>query len=215
MPLLTRATSSVRLAVASSVIAAAVAAITACSGGEPAGTAAFTAYDFALTDPAGDTLVHADTAPHASLDVTGISGSVNALSLVVRLTFTRPVAPWTAQTAGSVDGFVDLDVDENSATGIPGAASEYGGSAPLGSDYYVDLRDVSAGHVALRRVTSGTSSPEWAVAATWSGSTMEITIPRSLLSDPDGQFRLSAVVGNADIPATDFAPSDGYYRVAR
>lgn len=144
--------------------------------------------------------------------MTGVSGSVTASSVVVRLTFTQPIAPWSAQTAGSVDGFVDFDVDENSATGIPGAASECGGSAPLGSDYYLSLRDVSPGHVSLKMANSA-SDPFQPVPAAWSGSTLQITIPRSLLPDQDGKFRMSVVVGNVDLPATDFVPSDGYYTV--
>lgn len=211
VPFTTRAPRAAVLAVAAT---AAMAALTACSGERAAGPPPFVAYDFSVTDASADTLAHGAASAYPSLDVTAISGSVTASSVVIRLTFTQPVAPWSAQSAGSVDGFVDFDVDENSATGIPGAASEYGGSAPLGADYYLSLRDVSAGHVTLRMAASASASFQ-PVPATWSGSTLEITIPRSMLPDQDGQFRLSAVVGNADLPATDFAPSDGYYTIHR
>ena len=204
-----RAARATRLAAATA--AAAVVALAACKASEEP----FVAYDYAVTDPPADTLAHEDGASrYPSLDVTGVAGSVTAASIVVRLTFTQPVAPWTAQSASSVDGFLDFDIDENSQTGVPGAASDFGGNAPLGSEYYVELRDDGAGHVAMRS-TSSPVAPFVAVPATWNGSTLELTIPRSVLHDRDGQFRLSVMVGNRDLDATDFAPSDGYYTIHR
>ena len=118
----------------------------------------------------------------------------------------------TFLAAGSVDGFIDLDLDENSATGIPGAAEEFGGSAPLGAEFYVSLRDVEPGYVALIDV----ATYDFRIApATWSGSTMRVTLPRTRLADEDGQFRMSVVVGHPELPATDFAPSEGFYTVHR
>jgi hypothetical protein len=44
---------------------------------------------------------------------------------------------------------------------------------------------------------------------------MRVTIPRRLLNDTDGKFRSSVVVGHPEKPATDFAPSTGFYVVNR
>jgi hypothetical protein len=138
---------------------------------------------------------------------------VDAASLVVELTFSTPVLPWSAQATGSVDGFVDIDLDQNSETGVPGAAGEFGGSAPLGAEYYLSLRDLQAGSsVSLVRVSDYTFRP---VPATWRGNVLRVTIPRVLLQNDDGALRLSAVVGHPQDPATDFAPSAGYYTVTR
>lgn len=172
----------------------------------------FEAFGFSFADPHSDTLPHVTTTSRRALDLVGVSGSVEATALAVTLTFSTPIAPWSHQATGSIDGFIDFDLDENSATGIPGAAEEYGGSAPLGADYYISLRDAEPGHVAL--LLPGTSQ-YWAVPAFWSGSEMRIRVPRTLLGDPDGHFRLSVVVGHPELSATDFAPSEGYYTVHR
>jgi hypothetical protein len=41
-------------------------------------------------------------------------------------------------------------------------------------------------------------------------------IPRSYLTNPTAEtIRVSAVVGNRDRPATDFAPDSDYFEIAR
>lgn len=190
-----------------------LAAIVACSG-EHEPVATFDPYAYSFGDAAGDTLANAQALGQRSLDVTGVAGSVDAVNLVLELTFATPVQPWSAQGAGSVDGFVDIDVDQRSETGIPGAAAEYGGSAPLGAEYYLSLRDTHAPGTAVGLVRTGDYSAV-SVPATWSGNVTRVTIPRRLLRDDDGQFRISVVVGHPEKPATDFAPSTGFYVVQR
>ncbi|HEU4564886.1 MAG TPA: hypothetical protein VFS05_09575 [Gemmatimonadaceae bacterium] len=194
------------------VIAAAL-LLAACSRKEVAGPE-FEAFDFSFSDAAADTLPHDGTAPGGALDVVSVSGSVDDINLQLVLTFAAPVAFWSAAQPNSIDGFLDLDLDENATTGIPAAVNEYGGSASIGAEYYLSLRDVQPGRIAL---VSPTSEPVTyrLVSATVSGNTMHVIIPRTMLSDPDGAFRLAAVVGNPARPATDFAPSEGYYAVRR
>lgn len=191
----------------------AIASTLAC-GAERVPVAPFEAFSYAFTDAEGDTLANAATLPQRALDVTGISGSVDASSIVVELRFSTPVRPWSEQATGSVDGFVDMDIDNDAATGIPGAAAEFGGSAPLGAEYYLSLRDeIGPGRsVGLVRVADYSFRP---VAATWEGNVMRVTIPRAAMQDDDGTMRLSVVVGHPQDPATDFAPSSGYYVVER
>lgn len=172
----------------------------------------FEPFGFSFTDPANDTLAHETASTRVALDLLDVSGTVDGTSLVITLTFSSPIAPWSHQAAASVDGFIDLDLDENSETGIAGAAGEFGGSAPLGAEYYVSLRDIEPGFVALIEVATYTHR---IAPATWSGSTMQVTLPRARLADADGQFRLSVVIGHPERPATDFAPSDGFYTVHR
>jgi hypothetical protein len=192
-------------------LAAALLTLLCACAGEPAGPP-FQSYDFAFEDPVADTLPNTDGVTAPALDVIGVSGTVSATELVLTLSFTTQIAPWSAAQPNSLDGFLDLDLDQNSATGVPGAAEEYGGSAPLGAEYYLSLRQVGVGMIAL--VNSETRTYR-AVPATVSGTTMRIVIPRGYLADEDGQFRLSLVVGTPGRPATDFAPSTGYYTAAR
>jgi len=173
----------------------------------------FEPFEYQFTDATGDTLANTQSLPQRALDVTRVSGSVDASTVTIELTFSTPVHPWSAQTTGSVDGFIDFDLDEDSDTGVPGAASEFGGDAPLGSEYYLSLRDLDAGgNVSLVRVLDHAFV---AVPATWSGNVMRVRIPRRLLPDTDGRFRTSVVVGHPQDPATDFAPSTGFYVVSR
>ena len=96
----------------------------------------FESYDFAFDDPAADTVANSGGTTALALDVTGVSGTVSATDVVLTLTFATPIALWSAAQPNSVDGFLDLDLDENAATGIPGAAEEYPeyqGSTQLGA----------------------------------------------------------------------------------
>ena len=174
----------------------------------------FQPFTFSHGDAVGDTLANTQVGAQRALDVTRLAGRVEETSLVVELTFSTPVKPWTAQVVGSVDGFVDLDLDENSATGVPGAANEFGGDAPLGSDFYLSLRDTGTPGTGVSLVRTSDYRFE-SVPATWSGNVLRVTIPRRLLPDTDGQFRASVVVEHPQRAATDFAPSTGFYVVRR
>lgn len=191
----------------------ALASTLAC-GAERVPVEPFEAFTYAFTDAEGDTLANAEALPQRALDVVGISGSVDAASVVVELRFSTPVRPWSEQATGSVDGFVDMDIDGDAATGIPGAAAEFGGSAPLGAEFYLSLRDlIGPGQsVSLVRVNDYSFRP---VPATWEGNVMRVTIPRAAMQDDDGTMRMSVVVGHPQDPATDFAPSSGYYVLER
>lgn len=165
---------------------------------------------FSFADPAGDLL--AGTAAPGAPDLVRVSGSVRADSIAVTLTFAGDVTPWSEGAQTGLDGFVDLDLDENTNTGIPSAIDEYGGSANLGADWYISLRDDGSGaRVDLVDAGSGSATP---VPARFSSRAVTVTIPRTALDETDGIFRLAAVVGHRNSEATDFAPNAGFYRVA-
>ena len=196
-------------------LAAALLTLLCACAGEPVGRPPFESFDFAFGDPVGDTVATPPGTTAPALDVTGVSGTVNATDVVLTLSFTTPIAPWSAAQPNSVDGFLDLDLDQNDATGIPGAADEYpeyDGDTLLGAEYYLSLRQVATGMIALVNSATRTYRP---VPAAVSGNTMRIVIPRRYLADEDGQFRLSLVVGTPGRPATDFAPNNGHYTAVR
>ena len=179
----------------------------------PTGRETFQPYTFAFTEPAGDTVAAAAGTAGRATDLIGIAGRVEETYVDLTLTFAQPVLRWSSGAATALDGFVDFDMDENAATGVPGAADEFGGVSAMGAEAYISLRDDGAGHVAVRDVSQASFS--W-VAANFAGSTVTIRIPRAYLTRPTAEsFRVSAVVGNHDRPATDFAPDSGYFRVTR
>jgi hypothetical protein len=162
---------------------------------------------FSFTDPTGDLRPEA-SAPDAP-DAVTLSGSVSADTVVIRLTFRAAITPFSEGRSNSLDGFVDLDLDENAATGIPGAVDEVGGATGLGADVYLDLRDLTSTSVNLYEAGSSTGT---AVPATFATTSVTIRVPRALLRDDDGRFRLSALVANPDGP-TDFIPNTGFLTV--
>ena len=191
-----------------------IAVLTACSGGEPTSPREpEVLFTFRFTEAAGDTINPATTPTGRATDLIAISGQLEADHVVVTLEFSQSVQPWSSGAATSLDGFVDFDMDENPATGIPGAADEYGGTSGLGAEAYLSLRDNGLGQIAVVNVQGQSYS---GVPVTFSGTTVTARIPRGYLTSPGSeQFRISAVVGNRARPATDFGPDEGYFRVAR
>ncbi|HEU4629347.1 MAG TPA: hypothetical protein VFS08_06355 [Gemmatimonadaceae bacterium] len=162
---------------------------------------------FSFTDPMGDLRPEASAAD--APDALALSGSVDGDTITIRLVFRAAVARFSEGRSNSLDGFVDLDVDENATTGIPAAVDEVGGATGMGADFYVDLRDATASTVTVLEAgeTTGTSVP-----ATFGTTTVTIRVPRTLVEEDDGRFRLSALVGNPDGPS-DFVPNSGFLTV--
>ncbi|MFL5576997.1 MAG: hypothetical protein ACJ79S_13610 [Gemmatimonadaceae bacterium] len=189
------------------VLATVAAACSADRGTGPGGGSAF-----AFDDAVADTLAASEPTTVRAIDATRVAGRVTDDTIEIVLTFREPVATWTDSVANSLDGFVDIDVDENRATGIPADIDEEGlGSAEMGSDYYVSLRDDGAGHVALVDPATGSAN---SIPATFSGSTVTIRVPLALVGRDDGNFTMAAVIGNGDRP-TDLLPNGGHYTVHR
>lgn len=165
---------------------------------------------FSFTDLTNDLL--SGTAGPGAPDLTRVSGSVRTDSIVVTLTFASEVSPWSGGQQNGLDGFVDLDLDENTNSGIPSAIDEYGGNASMGVDFYVSLRDGNNGsRVQIVDAETGEATP---IPASFSSRSVRFAIPRALVGDTDGTFRLAAVVGHRNAEATDFAPNAGFYLVA-
>lgn len=180
------------------------------------GVTTFETFSFNFSEASGDTINPAASPTGRATDLVGVSGQVDAVYVVITLTFAQPVQPWSSGAATALDGFVDFDMDENPATGIPGAVDEYGGTSGVGAEAYLSLRDNGQHELAVVHVSGSTVH---AVSAIYTGSTVTARIRREHLASfnvpPSERFRISAVVGNRDRPATDFAPNSGYFRVAR
>lgn len=194
-------------------VVAVLAALSLGCGGSPTGPVTpGTPFDFAFDDPAGDTLAPPAGAPPTlppPIDLIAVRGSVTADQVTITLQLADAVSPWSAQVPSSLDGFVDLDLDENAATGIRGAA---GASAGIGAELYVDLRDPQPDRVALVDTIKRSFI---LVPVRFEGATVTVEIPRSALGDDDGQFTMSVVVGVNGQAITDVGPGQGAYPVHR
>ncbi|MHB1223720.1 MAG: hypothetical protein ACYC2G_06680 [Gemmatimonadaceae bacterium] len=164
--------------------------------------------NFGFADPVGDRLAGDDDI--GSPDIVRMSGSYDADALTIVLTFDAPVVPWSENQLNSLDGFVDLDVDESALTGIPAAGDEYGANAGLGADFFLNLRDVGGTQMNLMRADGKQFT---IVQAEFDGKTVTVELPRSALGDDEDGLRMSVVVGHPGSPATDLAPNQGSWAI--
>ena len=193
------------------------AAVLMSCGGEPTGPLgrAPTGSDFqyAYSDPVGDTLPPPQNIFNRALDVEGVDVGVTTDSVFVRIELTSPISRWSDGALNSIDGYVDFDVDDNATTGFPAATEEFGSvNAQMGVETYVSLRDDGAGHL-FRRV--GTTDEWREVRVEFSSRSLTIRMSRAELGETDGAFRISAMIGGTNREITDLVPNAGHYRVPR
>lgn len=163
---------------------------------------------FLVSDPSGDLR---GTIGEGAPDATAISGSVRGDTIVVTINFRSTISPWSAGRPNSLTGFIDFDLDESVATGIPSAIDEHGGSAGQGVEYYVSLQDEDGGtRVALIDVET---QDAFRVPVTFAATSVTVRIPRTMLPDATPGLTISAVVGHQANEATDFVPNTGNVRV--
>jgi len=165
---------------------------------------------FRFTDPQGDTVAVVNPTVRAT-DAIATEVTVLADVILLRLEFAAPVTPWSQGQPNPLDGFLDLDLDENSATGVPGAANEHGGDAQMGADWYLDLRDDGAEGLVLIKPNS---SDRIGATIQYLGTAVEIRLPRAALGETDGRFLVAFVLETEDRPVSDFVPNVGHYAIA-
>ncbi len=160
----------------------------------------------AFGDPAGDTFGSGLRQP----DIATVNTRVREDELSLTMTFDEVVAPPSEQTAASVGGFWDLDLDEDAGTGVGSNQRQFapplqrGGD--LGVEAFVDLFSESshAGSVDVVDAVSGTTLGQAPI--TFGSRFFRVDIPLSLLGD-DGALNYDTLVGSTD-EATDAAPNN-------
>jgi hypothetical protein len=158
---------------------------------------------FNLVDPAGDTLnTFAETTPTPpAIDLLSLRGDFKRDSLILTATF--------SEAPNFLSGYVEFDIDDNASTGdpYPPLSNSYGASATIGREYVLSFwgPDVVILDLSLH------GSP---VHASYSGSTVVVRIPMSLLGNDDGNFSFVGVIGTMD-RATDVFPNTGEMIVRR
>ncbi len=161
-----------------------------------------------FTDPSGDTFETGSSSGLTIPDVVAIRASADATNLAVQIEFQEEhVSDWTAET-NSVTGFLDLDTDQDSQTGIASIVDDFGGSTGMGVDFYVDIFALDA------QDTFGIYDENFdqvgSLVPVFSGKTLTMVIPLSDIGGDDGTVSMATVVGT-DPEATDIAPNAGNY----
>ena len=206
-----------------------VAAWSARTGGTPRGGAAVSGSVF---DPSGDTF--GSLTPQ--LDLASVVACFTASDVVISASFYTPVSPSNTSTCGAgmnrghvcttdtdcpdcgvgccqnanaAYGFLDLDTDQNAATGTTPNTDTFSPYATgMGMNYYLDLRtfDLATGKADVldaADVTTGQASVVWGPAS------LTATIPLTAIGGDDGVLDMATVFGTFAEP-TDAAPNGGH-----
>ena len=168
----------------------------------PAGIVAFT-----MIDPANDTLTLGVTSGPKAIDLLSVRGDYKSDSLIVTATFGGPVV-LAAEVANGLGGYIDIDIDDNTASGLP-YTNDFGGSASLGIEYELDFFGDSPNTMILYSLTKAVP-----VAAAVVGNTVVARVPMALIGSDDGNFSLAGVFGTRE-RATDIFPNAGQGAVRR
>lgn len=161
---------------------------------------------FSLNDPVADTLLLGATTGPPAIDLVSIRGDFKSDSLIVTATFNAPVVLGT-NVANGLYGYIDIDIDDNAATGIP-YTNDFGGSASLGIEYELDFYNDPTSMLFY------SLSNTVVVAASASGNSVIARIPMARVGGDDGNFSIGGVIGTRDRP-TDIFPNTGQTTVRR
>lgn len=139
-------------------------------------------------------------------DISNFSATVVGNNLVLRLDFFNTISPLEPPVGPStLVGFIDLDIDQNAATGEGSSSDENCPVAPgLGIEYLVNLGDYDPVGETVG-LYSGAEDFLADVSAVFTSTSITITIPLGLIGN-DGHLNVSTVIGSL-IQPTDCAPN--------
>lgn len=126
-------------------------------------------------------------------------------NLVIVLEFAGPVEPAGVGSANEMVGFIDLDTDEDGATGTTANTDMAGGNTGMGMEFYIDMSENNA---VFRVFDQNGTFVANATTTAFGGDVVTTVIARSSLGGDDGHVDLAAVIGTPN-EVTDFAPNSG------
>jgi hypothetical protein len=157
-----------------------------------------------LTDPVEDTFGFVDS----DIDLVGFSARIEGGALAFVIDFAVPIDAPGSGGANEINGYIDIDADQNGATGdAPFVDVLTTFVTGMGNEYYVDLGAFDAGTVAVW--DDVTDSQVGSAPAVFDGSTLTVRVPLSLLGNDDGFVHTAVLVGTPTLP-TDAAPNGGF-----
>lgn len=175
-------------------------------GGGGGGAAAAT---FGVGDPSGDTFGTGSP----QWDVDSLVITRDSTGITIRLVFSASVVSPLVDPQNAVYAVVDLDTDQNPATGVEPDADfirQGAGSSGIGADYEIDLVDVNPD--SSFSVFDTTSAVVGTVRATFAGRTLSLRVPLTMLGNDDGLLDVVADA-YAQTEPTDVVPNNGSLRV--
>jgi Ca2+-binding RTX toxin-like protein len=155
-------------------------------------------------DPLGDTFGDGFTRP----DIDRVSGSIRDGNLVLAIDFFSEISPPSFFNFNSVGGVIDLDLDQNPATGNPATQSlfappgQQGGA--IGADLLIDLYSEQFTPGFVNILNTGFSVVAQAPIF-YANNSLQVQVPLTVLGD-DGALNFAAVVGVPGLSPSDAAP---------
>jgi hypothetical protein len=159
------------------------------------------------SDPAGDTLSNTSD-PDKAHDLLQVNTRYATGFIILVLRTATPVGAVGLASPAGLQGYIELDTDESTATGFSPIINAFGGNAQQGVDWGVILFLAEAGSVVVERASSTADTTTHLVPIKLEGDSVIIKIPLAKLGGDDGRMSITMVVGDDDRP-TDIAPNSG------
>ena len=164
-----------------------------------------------VDDPAGDMIGGAGV----QWDLRALTIARDSGGITATLELSADAVSPTGGATGSTVGFIDLDLDQDPATGARSTIDEFrsdGGSTGLGVDASVNMNEYASDSTAA--VVDAAGRELGRVKPRFDGKRITVRIPRAVLGGDDGYVSAAAIVGTTGRPS-DFAPNDGHLSLSR
>jgi hypothetical protein len=157
-----------------------------------------------ITDPTGDTF----GVGSPQLDIVSFSGERTSTAFVFKVNFLGPISPASAFAPNSVVGFIDLDTDQNPATGATPFINIFGPPPPinLGDEFFIDIGSESFHPGLVDVVNALTNIPTGQAPISFTSNGFTISVPFGLLPGANTSINFGVIVGTFNEP-TDRAPN--------
>jgi hypothetical protein len=160
-----------------------------------------------VTDPVGDTLA-AEASVQKAHDIVSLAARFEPGWLLLVVRFANPVTAKALSLANGLFGNIDLDLDEDFATGRQPLVNTVGGSAEQGVDYSVSFFAGDSSSAELHIVGVPPFAIVGRVRTVYAGDSVVVQIPLEKMGNTDGNMTLSAIFGTAQ-RITDIVPNAG------
>lgn len=161
------------------------------------------------SDPTGDTFP--GSAAGVIHDIVSIESRLGGGLVEFRVRFNAPIAaPSDFASPNNLTGFLDLDVDQNPATGATSQKTLFSpvGPSSLGAEFYVDLFSEAFQPGLADLVDTMTGFSSGTVAVSFNDDLLTILVELAVLSNDDGAIDYGVIVGDF-IDNTDEARNPG------
>ena len=140
-------------------------------------------------------------------DILSIDVEFDAKYLYMTCNFNSEIFPPDSKNPSAFFGYIDLDVDQNPATGTTALSDYYSGSSEIGMDYYLEfLPGSTPGSIMLK---DSNAKLIGMVPVVFNEKSFVVTIPLNLLGNDDGYINYTAFFGDAGEP-DDVIPNQGF-----